>query len=221
MATKPRWALDDAKERARVAAHLAEVHTERLSPRLEPGLVEQLAADRVFLGDDSDARPLTAQKVATATEREIAEDGHDLVMAIRNAVARSPNAGAALRKAVGIGERLRKSDTDGIVRALHAIVTHAESLRAVGVHNDDVAEASALAASLRAADDAQGASKNARSDATEARLAAHLRIEKAIDSISSKGVLAFRKEPLVRERFERLVSDTGPRPDDDPGLPVP
>lgn len=221
MATKPRWDLEDAKRRARVAAHLAERHGAQLTPRLEAGLLDQLAADRIFLGDASDARPLTAQKVATATEREIAADAHDLVMTIRNVVARSGSANAALRTAIGIGDGLRKDDTKGVLAALKAIETHAESLRAVGVHSDDVAEAAALAASLRAADDAQSTSMNARADSTEARVAAHLRLEAAVDSISSKGALAFRKDPLVRARFERLVADGGPQADDDRGGPGP
>jgi hypothetical protein len=35
----------------------------------------------------------------------------------------------------------------------------------------------------------------------------------------AKGALAFRKDPVIRGRFERLVSSEGPGAEDDPGAP--
>jgi hypothetical protein len=124
--------------------------------------MDQLAADRAFLADASDATPLTGQKTATATEREIAEDGHDLVLVIRNVVKRSESARESTRTAVGVGDGLDAGDTRKVLAALDAIGANADGLRACGVQNDDIAEAAAIATSLRAADASQGASMDSR-----------------------------------------------------------
>ena len=150
---------------------------------------------------------------------EIAEDGHDLVMVIRNVVKRSEVAKESLRTAVGIGDGLDAGQTRGVLAALDAIGTNADGLRACGVQNDDIAEAAALATSLRAADASQGASMDSRTASTEDRIDAQLRVQAAVGSIMAKGVLAFRKDPVIRGRFERLVSSDGPSAEDDPGAP--
>lgn len=219
-ASKPRWELNDALRRARVGAHLVTLHSAEVVPRLDAGLMDQVATDRVFLGDASDAKPLTDQKTATTNERELAADGHDLVMAIREAVARSPKATETLKTAMGIGDGLRPTDTRGVLDTLGAVGRNADALRAIGVQNQEIEEAASLATQLRGANAAQDVSIDARSDATHDRVTAQLRLEAAVDVISSQGALAFRKNAAVRERFERLVSSTGPLAEDDPTPPL-
>jgi hypothetical protein len=41
-----------------------------------------------------------------------------------------------------------------------------------------------------------------------------IRVETPVDAISSRGRLAFRSDPLVRERFAALVTSAGPAPDE-------
>ena len=123
MSTKPRWSPDDAKRRARIAYRLATKHQAAVEPRLSPGLLAQLAADRTALGDASvgSLSALATQKTATATERDLAAKGHRLALRVREVIRRSPNAPAHLWAALGIGDALRPGDTAGVAAALDAL----------------------------------------------------------------------------------------------------
>jgi hypothetical protein len=217
MPTKPRWPTDDATRRARIAYRLAKKHVATIGGRLDAGLLDQLEADRATLGDATAARTkaLVGQKTATSHERGTAADGHALVMAIREAVSRTQTAPQALRTAIGIGDRLKAENTSKVVAALDSAVENAVALSFCGVTPDDIAEAKTLAEDLRAADTSQAGAKDARSDTTEDRTDTQLRIEKAIDQISSRGALAFRKNAVIAERFGRLVSSSGPTAEDE------
>src|SRR5262245_54481494 len=111
--SKPKWDLTDALRRARIATRLAAKHDAVVTPRLPAGLAAQLAGDRATLGDGSarSTTALTGQKTATSHERGTAADGHDLVIAIRNAVACTKDAPDTLRTALGIGDGLKATDT--------------------------------------------------------------------------------------------------------------
>jgi hypothetical protein len=180
-------------------------------------MMEQLGADRLFLGDASDYASLTEQKSATADERATAADAHDFLMAIRNAVARRTEATEALKTAIGIGDGLRAGDTPKVLSALGAVATNAAALQACGVLPEDIAEAAALAEQLRGDDVSQQGKLDHRQSTTEDRHQAQVRLEEAVDAISSAGVLAFRKDPVIRASFERLVAAGGPSREDDPG----
>lgn len=219
MAKKPRWLLDSALTRGRIASRLAVKHA--LADRLEPGRLDRLTADRVALGEQSDHGPLTAQKTATADERETAEDAHQLIMLIRNAVKRSPRGTKKLRTAIGVGDDTRAATTRKLIATLDAVVANGVDLGACGITSADVVEAGDLAAQLRGKDSTQKATMDARAGSTEERSAAHLRIEAAVDDIHAMGTLQFRRDAAVREVFERLVSSSGPRAEDDPGAPAP
>ena len=221
MSTKPRWSTDDAKRRARIAYRLATKHQAAVEPRLSPGLLAQLAADRAALGDASvgSLSALTGQKTATATERSLAEKGHRLVIRVREVVRRSATAPAHLWAALGIGDNLRPGDTAGVAAALDAVVAQAAALAAHGILPGDVAKAQALSAQLKGADAGQDASRDARASATEDRADTQLRLERAVDEISSRGAMAFDDdvpaEAAIVERFERLVSTSGPTAEDE------
>jgi hypothetical protein len=212
MSTKPRWLLEDAKRRARIAYRLATKHDKEVEPRLDAGLLDQLKADRAALGDATASRTtvLTGQKIATSHERSTATDGHTLVMGIREVVARTATASQTLRTAIGIGDGLKADNTAKVIAALDSLVTNAVALGFCGVLAEDIDEAKTIAADLRAADTGQADAKDARSDKTEDRIDTQLRVERAIDQISSRGTLAFRKSKVIAERFGRLVSSGGP-----------
>lgn len=216
-AQNPRWSLDNALGRARVAHRLALKHRAVIEPRLDSGEIDQLAAHRAALGDSSDVGPLTTQKTATASEREIAADAYDLIVLARTAVRRSRNGNAALRSALGVGGDLKQSDTAGILLVLGAIATHSASLRACRMSTGDIEEAAALATALRSADASQTVTQDARADSTEQRNDIQLELEAEVEAIHVAGTLGFRKDAAIRARFARLVSSNGPEQDDDPG----
>jgi len=215
--TKPRWTLDDTLRRGRLAYRLVNKHVSKVEPRLSAGLLNQLKTDRAALGDASagGTSALTAQKTATSHERDTAAEGHALVMQIREVVARTAGASPTLRTAIGIGDGLRADSTPKVIAALDSVVNNAVALGFCGVLTEDIEEAKTLAADLRAADASQGSAKDARSNTTEDRIDTQLRIERAIDEISSRGTLAFRKDKVIAERFGRLVSSGGPTAEDE------
>ncbi|HEV8322349.1 MAG TPA: hypothetical protein VG389_12090 [Myxococcota bacterium] len=217
MATKPRWKLDDALRRARTATRLTNKHSAAVTPRLDAGLVTQLVSDRETLGDATarGAEALTGQKTATKTERTTAEGAHAFVIAIRNAVDRTRGAPPPLRTAVGIGDDLRKTDTQGVVAVLRSVVQNASALAACGVSSDDVTKATTMIADLLGADDTQGQKMDDRADHTEDKNDVQLRLEAAVDQISARGALAFVGDPVLKARFERLVASGGPTPEDE------
>lgn len=211
---RPRWDQAGAVRRGETADRLLDKHGEALASRIEdPGLSTQLKADLTTLKGSSRGAALGTQKTATASEREIAEDAYDLLMVMREAVKRSPNGTATLRKAIGVGDNLDPGNTRGILDVLAAVAAHADGLRQCRIGADDIAEAASFATQLQDADDGQTSAQQARAGSTEDRMDTQLRIEAAIDVISTVGVLAFRKQPAIRARFERLVSASGPSAD--------
>ena len=215
MVKDPRWSLADVQRRARVAYRLAVKHQAAVEPRLPPGMLAQLLADRALLGDAAAGKvtSLVGQKIATSTERATSERAHRMVMKLRNLVKRSGDL-PTLRTALGVGDELRASDTAGVVAALQSIVARAAELAPLGVLADDITKAQALAAALSGAEGAQGGAFDTREASTEERHDLQLRVEQAVGRISAVGALAFddgdAASELVAERFERLVASSGP-----------
>ncbi len=212
---QPRWKKDDALRRAEAADGLLDKHIDVLGSRLEVGTSEQLKADIVTFRRIKGSGALGGQKTATATERELAKDGHDLVMAFREAVKRSRKASDALRTAMGVGETLDPSVTQDVLDALEAVATNATELRKCGPTEEDIAEAARIATDLAAADQAQAGSKRARSSTTEDRIDVQLRIEATVDAVWVAARFAFRKQPATLKRFERLIASGTYKADDD------
>ena len=65
------------------------------------GSMDQLASAMALLNGSSDEASLLHQKTATASELGIAEDAHDSIVAIRNAVVRSKAGTKELKTAIG------------------------------------------------------------------------------------------------------------------------
>lgn len=213
---EPRWDQAGAIRRGESGDRLLEKHSAELASRIEdPGLSARLKADLATLKGTSRGGVLGVQKTATATEREIAEDAYDLIMLMRKAVQRSPNGTAALRKAIGVGDDLAPTKTQQILDVLAAVAANAAGLRLCRVAADDIEEAASLATQLQAADAGQTTAQQARAGSTEDRVDTQLRIEEAVDAIHVAGMLAFRKQPAIRARFERLVSASGPSAEDE------
>lgn len=215
-AKKPRWTQDDALRRGQTATRLAVKHATVLDPYLSPGARDQLLAARATLGDESAIRALGTQKTATAAKRGNAKQIHDVIMRIRNAVARTHGVTLEQRAAVGIGETLSETDVDAILAQVGSIHANRDLLAGCGIIAPVVDALVAGSTTLRATKDAQASAHDARSDTTDGRLDAHLTIERLVDEISSRGELAFEVagDAVVSDRFARLVSENGPSAED-------
>lgn len=216
-ATKPRWDQDDALRRGQTATRLAVKYATVLDPYLSPGARDQLLAARATLGDESAITALGTQKTATAAKLGTAKRVKKLIMSIRNTVDRTSTATAEQRAAVGIGVDLTDTDVDTILAQVGSIDRNRDMLAGCGVIGPVVDALVARAATLRTSKGSQATAKDARSDTTENRLDAHLTIERLVDEISSRGELAFETadDPVVAERFARLVSMSGPSAEDE------
>lgn len=206
---KPRWTLDDTLRRAESAERLVTEHGPALSDRIEADTGDKLNDGIDRLRAVSKGIPLTNQKTATARERELAKDAHDLVMLFRELVQRSPHASADLRTAMGVGESLNPAVTKRVLDALAAVAANASALRACGAGQADIDEAARLATELSEADRTQSVSMQARASATDSHAALLLEVQDLVERIAMAGKFAFRKNRLVRERFEALLTPPG------------
>lgn len=216
-ATKPRWPQAEALRRGRTATRIAVKHAAMVDPFLSPGARDELLEARASLGDESAIRALVAQKTATAAKDDIAERLHGLLMRIREAVARTSDATEEQRAAVGIGDEIGETEAKKILAQIQSIQANRAILVPCGVIGPVVDVLVAGSITLRERVAAQTAAEDARSDTTEERIEAHLTIERLVDQISSRGALAFEVagDPVLRDRFMRLVSAEGPTKEDE------
>jgi len=213
----PRWDRDELLRRGRVAYRLGAQNASVLERRLPAGELEQMRADRARLGDPeaSDARARLKQKVATRTERSLSEAGYALITRIRGVVTAEKDAPKELRTAIGVGDKLDARNTNGVLTILASIIEREAALAAYGILPEDIEEARQIHTDLRAADLAQDDAMDARQASTEARQDAHIRLEESIVRLSARAAMAFRHDPILAARFERLRSQTGPTKDDE------
>jgi hypothetical protein len=80
----------------------------------------------------------------------------------------------------------------------------------IGVIDTDLTDGAAIVEKLVAADGNQTMVMTERKDKTFDRNSVQLRIEVAVDMISSRGAMAFRSTPEIRKRFSALISSSGP-----------
>lgn len=211
---RPRWERNDTLRRSASTKRLLTKHADVLEPELEEGFVAGFDGDVEALRTGGDAPMLGAQKTATASERELASDAHDLLMIIRALAQRSPKASAALRTALAVGEPLKVTDTNRILELLAVVAAQADALRACGAPAVSIAEAATLAIDLKNADDQQQVKIGERTNTTEDRNDIQVRVEAGVETVSLLGVFLFRKNAAVRGRFERLLSSSGPTKED-------
>lgn len=222
---KPRWEMKSALHRAREGHRLALRHRAALEPRLSPGLIEGLGTDLERLGGRraDRAETVTTQKGTTGRERDVAEEAHNWVLSIRNMARRTDLFPHGDRKALGVGEKLSPDDTGRVIGAIAAILKlgaeRPDVLRRIGVLEEDLPEGRQLGLDLGGADSAQAAIFAVGKDRTFDKNVVQLRIEAAIDEISSRGAMALRQDAQERERFEDLVAEAGPKPQEEEARP--
>lgn len=205
---KPKWSLNDTLRRAEEADRLVDEHGPALEDRIEADTSEKLKGGINEIRAVSKGVPLTKQKSATASERELAQEAHDLIMLFREAV-RGPKGTAELRAAMGVGEPLNPAVTKKVLDALAAVAANAAALRACGAGQADINAAAELATKLAAADVKQTESMRARSSSTDGHVALLLRVQALVEAVSIAGKFAFRTNEVVRPRFEALLATVG------------
>ena len=211
---KPRWTVAGAQRRGEQAYSLATgEYRPAIEPRLGEARLDSLRTDLDMLRSAPvEAKgDLREQKTATGVERMTSEDGHDLVMTVRNAAKRRAPKDQELHRAVGVGVTLRADSTLDVLANLEAIVKlggdDGNGLRRIGILPDEIQEAGEISARLGGSDASQRDRIVSRSTGTESRTTLKLRVEDAIDEISAAGVVAFRKNPVKRARYEALVAE--------------
>jgi len=210
--TKPRWPLPDAVRRGQDALVLCIEYRATLEPRLSAGLIARIEEDLGLLeGSPADRQAAkTVKKGKTGAERDLASEGHDWVMLVRNLAQRSTGIAAGTLTALGVGENISDKNTNAVQGAMGAILAALDAdpdlPPKLGLVPDDLEEARALASALGGADQAQTASENVRKAKTFDKNVTQLRLEAAVDEVSSRGQMAYRKDAVVRARFAALVA---------------
>ena len=224
---KPKWKEGSAVRRGIEAHHLAVTYQSVLEPRLAAGAIDGLSADVALLTGSGADRQVTktAQKGQTKVERELAENAKDWVIMTRRMAKRTRGIGSGVLKSLGVGEEVRSDNTSQVVGAVNACFrvfdADPELPRRIGLVEDDLTEARNLVVSLLSADADQTEVMTESKDKTFDRDAVQLRIEAAVDMISSRGEMAFRAESDIRARFRALVTAAGPSSKSETGAEVP
>jgi hypothetical protein len=209
---KTKWREDETIRRGKDAAHLAETHRSVLEPRLPAGAIDGLRTDLALLTVSKADRKAgkTEQKGRTGKKRDAAEDGKDWVLTVRTMAKRTDGVSKGELKALGVGEPLSAKSSHSVTAAAEAILRafekNPELSRRIGLIEQDITDAQDITAELGTAGSEQSDVIIRNKDKTFDRNAVQMRIEAAVDMISTRGRMAFRNDRDVRDRFEALVS---------------
>jgi len=185
--TKPRWPLDDTARRGQDALVLCMEYRAALEPRLGAGHIAGLEGDLPLLtGSPADRQATrTAQKGKTGEERDLAADGHDGVMTARTLARRTAGIPDGTLKALGVGEKLSKNNTDAVKGAVLAILNAADAAPGLaprlGLLPADLDDGRAIADALGGADQAQADAMTTGKTKTFDENVVQLRVEAAVE----------------------------------------
>lgn len=222
--TKPKWKEADAVKRGKEAYRLADKYREDIQPRLE-GLegvsIDGLKEDYELLDDSKIDRGVatTEKKSQTTEEREIAIKTKKWVIDIREMAQKTNTVKKEEKKSLGVGEDVNDKSTTKVVKAatsiFNALVKYPKLASQIGVIEKDLTQGRKLVADLQEADKAQAVLIGTGKDKTFDRNKVQLRVEAAVDAISSRGKRAFSEDEAVRQLFDNLTSKSGPTPTTD------
>lgn len=213
--SKPKWEIQKALAAGREALALAKEQKEAVEPRLQAGALDGLAADLAQLDGLRSGRPARTTLVhgLTGSQKEIAKRGAKWVNAIRGSVKRH-GAGEGLRGAVGVGQPVRSGLATSVTTALETILDAAkerpDEIRACGILDADLQNGQALLSALAGARATQDEGMTGKKDLTTLKDKVQVRLEAAVESISSSGYLEFLdRDPLLAQRFADLIPNSG------------
>lgn len=212
---KPKWPIEKAIYYGKEALKLAQEHRPNIEPRLNAGELDGLQSNLAQLDAMETGRPAktTEVKGLTGSQKDIAQKGHDWVIAVRKAV-KDRTDGAGLEKAVGVGLAIQPTQAKSVETAIEAILAAAQEraaeLRACGILDSDIQRGRAILASIEGARSTQDGGMGQKKDMTNAKDTAQKAVEKAIASISSMGHLEYlESDPALAQRFLDLIPGNG------------
>ena len=222
----PKWTIEETIQIGKEAQKLSQSKLQELEPRLSAGLLSGLPADITQLESLFTGRPAKTQEVKglTGTEADIARKGARWVSAVREMVKRRAT-GTGLPKAVGVGMQVYQANSKSTATALEAVLTAArenpEAIRACGILETDLQKGQAMLESISGARDTQDIGMKDKKDLTTRKDTLQIRIEKAIEEISTAGYFHFMEtEPVLAQRFKDLIPhksrDTEEPPEEPP-----
>jgi hypothetical protein len=224
---KPKWEIQKALAAGREAQKLVQDHKQDLEPRLKAGAIEGLAADLEQLDSLRTGRPARVIAVSglTGTQKEIAKRGAKWVNAIRDAVKRH-GAGPGLRKSVGVGKPVQTEQAPSVATAVQAILAaakeHPDEIRACGILDVDIQKGQSLLGAIGGAVSTQDGGMGEKKDLTDLKNRVQMRLEAAVESISSVGHLHyFDTDALLAQRFLDLIPSSGGNGGTEPPPPEP
>lgn len=211
----PKWTIEETIQIGKEAQKLSQSKLQELEPRLSAGLLSGLPADITQLESLFTGRPAKTQEVKglTGTEADIARKGARWVSAVREMVKRRAT-GTGLPKAVGVGMQVYQANSKSTATALEAVLTAArenpEAIRACGILETDLQKGQAMLESISGARDTQDIGMKDKKDLTTRKDTLQIRIEKAIEEISTAGYFHFMEtEPVLAQRFKDLIPSSG------------
>jgi hypothetical protein len=222
----PKWTIEETIQIGKEAQILSQSKLQELEPRLSAGLLSGLPADITRLESLFTGRPAKTQEVKglTGTEADIAKKGARWVSAVREMVKRRAT-GTGLPKAVGVGMQVYQANSKSTATALEAVLTAArenpEAIRACGILETDLQKGQAMLEAISGARHTQDIGMKDKKDLTTQKDTLQMRIEKAIEEISTSGYIQFMEtDPVLAQRFKDLIPhksrDTEEPPEEPP-----
>lgn len=213
----PKWSIEQAIQVAKEAIKLVEPRRRQIEPRVTAGLLDELPNYISQLEALLTGRPakITQVKGLTGAEAENARNGAAWISAVRDAVKkRAPHSGLA--KAVGVGVPVNVARSSSVASAIEAILKAAsenpDGIHACGILDGDIQNGAETLQELLDARNNQDLGMKDKKDLTTEKNIIQIKVEKAVEEISTAGYLELMKsEPLIAERFRELPPYKGTR----------
>lgn len=207
----PKWEIVATIDAGSAMHALACAHRPELEPRLEAGLIDGLPVDVETLRGKKNAaeRGAEVKKAATATQDKALVLAATRAVAMRDSLRRAYTGEKDVLDLFGLGRQLNTSSVSSVASAVEMLIAAAEAhparVRSASILPADIEGLRTDFQTLVGADVAQQGKKVSAKEATAARKAAQLRVERAIDQIVCAARLAFVGKPEIVRSFEALV----------------
>lgn len=195
------------------------IDTERqqtLEKRLGKGFFRKLAREAEKMQLKRKVRSVSADQAQDATADQNAQSTvvHGLLVALRSAI-QAAGASAEVRRAYGVGKKLKATLTSSVIVASHDLLRRAkdnpEEARSFGILPEDLKELSTELARLEALDEKQQVLLSTQSLSSPERVAAAREVAALLRRLSAIGALHFKTDDTQRVFFLSLAPRTPER----------